>query len=135
MLARRVFLTHNKLIRKPGCVGKRTRSCTTWNSWIIETFPGLAGILAGKMPSDGPKHSSHLCSRDHISPSLAQFSTNTEPCRRGQRKLSDGTKNVEIRHRELGQICVRTQTKSKEKWAEDSMHFSSRQPPSRAKSF
>ena len=27
-LARRVFLTHNKLIRKPGHVGKRTRSCT-----------------------------------------------------------------------------------------------------------
>jgi|UniRef100_A0A2N9I273 hypothetical protein len=55
MLARRVFLTHNKLICKPGCIGKRTRSCTTWNSWIVKTFSGLAGILAGKMPSDGPK--------------------------------------------------------------------------------
>jgi hypothetical protein len=54
-LARRVFLTHNKLIHKPEHVEKRTHSCTVWNSRIAKTFPGLAGILTGKMPSDGPK--------------------------------------------------------------------------------
>ena len=55
MLAHRVFLTHNKLIRKLGHVGKKTRSCTVWNFQIAKIFPGLAGIFAGKMPSDGPK--------------------------------------------------------------------------------
>jgi hypothetical protein len=55
VLARRVFLAHNKLIREPGHVGKKTHSCTVWNSRIVKTFPGLAGILTGKMPSDGPK--------------------------------------------------------------------------------
>uniref|UniRef100_A0A2N9EHY7 Retrotransposon Copia-like N-terminal domain-containing protein n=1 Tax=Fagus sylvatica TaxID=28930 RepID=A0A2N9EHY7_FAGSY len=54
-LARRIFLAHNKLIREPGHVGKKTCSCTVWNSRIAKTFPGLAGILTGKMPSDGPK--------------------------------------------------------------------------------
>uniref|UniRef100_A0A2N9HA16 Uncharacterized protein n=1 Tax=Fagus sylvatica TaxID=28930 RepID=A0A2N9HA16_FAGSY len=67
-LKSRVFLTHNKLIRKPGHVGKRTRSCMVWNSQIAKMFPGLAGIFAGKMPSDGQKHSGGLCSRDHIFP-------------------------------------------------------------------
>ena len=54
-LARRVFLARNKLIREPGCVGKKTRACTTCNSQIVKPFPGLAGILTGKMPSERPK--------------------------------------------------------------------------------
>ena len=54
-LAHRVFLTHNELICEPRCVGKRTCSDTTWNSRLVNIFPGLAGISIGKMPSDGPK--------------------------------------------------------------------------------
>ena len=49
MLAHRVFLTHNELIHEPGCIGKKTRACTTCNSRIAKLFPGLAGIFAGKM--------------------------------------------------------------------------------------
>uniref|UniRef100_A0A2N9HU35 Uncharacterized protein n=1 Tax=Fagus sylvatica TaxID=28930 RepID=A0A2N9HU35_FAGSY len=55
LLESRVFLTHNELIRKPGYVGKRTHSCTVWNSRITKIFPGLAGIFAGKMLSNRPK--------------------------------------------------------------------------------
>uniref|UniRef100_A0A2N9FC65 Uncharacterized protein n=1 Tax=Fagus sylvatica TaxID=28930 RepID=A0A2N9FC65_FAGSY len=44
----------------------------------------------------------------------------------GQPKLSDGTKNVEIRHRELGQIRARTGTRFKKKRAGNKTHFSSR---------
>ena len=55
MLARRVFLTHKKLIRKPGYIEKRTRSRTVWNSRIVKIYPGLAGISVGKMSTNGPK--------------------------------------------------------------------------------
>uniref|UniRef100_A0A2N9EI76 Uncharacterized protein n=1 Tax=Fagus sylvatica TaxID=28930 RepID=A0A2N9EI76_FAGSY len=44
----------------------------------------------------------------------------------GQRKLSDGTKNVKIRHRELGQICARTGTRFEKKRAGSKTHFFSR---------
>uniref|UniRef100_A0A2N9ESI3 Uncharacterized protein n=1 Tax=Fagus sylvatica TaxID=28930 RepID=A0A2N9ESI3_FAGSY len=54
-LENRVFLTRNKLIHKPGCVGKKTHSCTTWNSRIAKNLSGSAGILIGKLPSNGPK--------------------------------------------------------------------------------
>uniref|UniRef100_A0A2N9FFD9 Uncharacterized protein n=1 Tax=Fagus sylvatica TaxID=28930 RepID=A0A2N9FFD9_FAGSY len=54
-LENRVFLTRNKLIYKPGCVGKKTHSCTTRNSRIAKNLPGLAGIPIGKMSSNGPK--------------------------------------------------------------------------------
>uniref|UniRef100_A0A2N9HDJ2 Uncharacterized protein n=1 Tax=Fagus sylvatica TaxID=28930 RepID=A0A2N9HDJ2_FAGSY len=43
-----------------------------------------------------------------------------------QRKLSDGTKNVKIRHRELGQICARTGTRFEKKRAGSKTHFFSR---------
>uniref|UniRef100_A0A2N9FJZ3 Uncharacterized protein n=1 Tax=Fagus sylvatica TaxID=28930 RepID=A0A2N9FJZ3_FAGSY len=49
-----------------------------------------------------------------------------EPCKSRQRKLSDGTKNVEIRHRELGQICARTGTRFEKKRAGSKTHFFSR---------
>uniref|UniRef100_A0A2N9EEQ2 Uncharacterized protein n=1 Tax=Fagus sylvatica TaxID=28930 RepID=A0A2N9EEQ2_FAGSY len=42
------------------------------------------------------------------------------------RKLSDGTKNVKIRHRELGQICARTGTRFEKKRAGSKTHFFSR---------
>uniref|UniRef100_A0A2N9G766 Uncharacterized protein n=1 Tax=Fagus sylvatica TaxID=28930 RepID=A0A2N9G766_FAGSY len=49
-----------------------------------------------------------------------------EPCKNRQRKLSDGTKNVKIRHRELGQICARTGTRFEKKRAGSKTHFFSR---------
>uniref|UniRef100_A0A2N9GYJ7 Uncharacterized protein n=1 Tax=Fagus sylvatica TaxID=28930 RepID=A0A2N9GYJ7_FAGSY len=55
----------------------------------------------------------------------ARIPENLEPCKNRQRKLSDGTKNVEIRHRELGQICARTGTRFKKKRAVNKTHFSS----------
>ena len=72
------------------------------------------------------KHSGGLCSRDHISQDQARIPANLEPCKRRQHKLSDGTKNVEIRHRELGQIRARTGTRFKKKRVGSKMRFSSR---------
>uniref|UniRef100_A0A2N9FW08 Uncharacterized protein n=1 Tax=Fagus sylvatica TaxID=28930 RepID=A0A2N9FW08_FAGSY len=54
------------------------------------------------------------------------FPANPEPCKNRQRKLSDGTKNVKIRHRELGQICARTGTRFEKKRAGSKTHFFSR---------
>uniref|UniRef100_A0A2N9HNT5 Uncharacterized protein n=1 Tax=Fagus sylvatica TaxID=28930 RepID=A0A2N9HNT5_FAGSY len=54
------------------------------------------------------------------------FPRNPEPCKNRQRKLSDGTKNVKIRHRELGQICARTGTRFEKKRAGSKTHFFSR---------
>ena len=68
-----------------------------------------------KSPPMDQKHSGGLCSRGHISQAQAWIPTNPEPCKSRQRKISDGTKNVEIRHRELGQIRARTGTRFKEK--------------------
>uniref|UniRef100_A0A2N9F2Z2 Uncharacterized protein n=1 Tax=Fagus sylvatica TaxID=28930 RepID=A0A2N9F2Z2_FAGSY len=67
-----------------------------------------------------------LCSRGHISQVQARISANLEPCKSRQRKLSNGTKNVEIRHRELGQICARTGTRFEKKRAGSKTRFSSR---------
>ena len=72
------------------------------------------------------KHSDGLCSRDHISQAQARIPANPEPCKSRQRKLSDGTKNVEIRHRELGQQYARTGTRFKKKCAGNETCFSSR---------
>ena len=72
------------------------------------------------------KHSGGLCSRDHISRAQARIPANLEPCKSRQRKLSDGTKNVEIRHRELGQQYARTGTRFKKKRAGKKTRFSSR---------
>uniref|UniRef100_A0A2N9HAP5 Uncharacterized protein n=1 Tax=Fagus sylvatica TaxID=28930 RepID=A0A2N9HAP5_FAGSY len=67
-----------------------------------------------------------LCSRGHISQVQARIPANPEPCKNRQRKLSDGTKNVKIRHRELGQICARTGTRFEKKRAGSKTHFFSR---------
>ena len=64
--------------------------------------------------------------RDHISQAQAQIPANMEPCKSRQCKLSDGTKNVKIRHRELGQIRARTGTRFKKKRAGNETCFSSR---------
>uniref|UniRef100_A0A2N9FXM8 Uncharacterized protein n=1 Tax=Fagus sylvatica TaxID=28930 RepID=A0A2N9FXM8_FAGSY len=134
-LENRVFLTRNKLILKPGHVGKKTHSCTTWNSRIAKNLPGLAGIPIGKMSlQTDQKHSGGLCSRDHISQAQARIPANLKPCKSRQRKLSDGTKNVEIRHRELGQIRARTGTRFKKKRAGSKMGFSSPDSRLRAQS-
>uniref|UniRef100_A0A2N9GMW6 Uncharacterized protein n=2 Tax=Fagus sylvatica TaxID=28930 RepID=A0A2N9GMW6_FAGSY len=95
-LENRVFLTRNKLIHKPGHVGKKTHSCTTWNSRIAKILSGQAGILIGKLPSNGPKTLPVASVRGAIShKSKLGFPANPEPCKSRQRKLSDGTKNVE----------------------------------------
>uniref|UniRef100_A0A2N9F612 Uncharacterized protein n=1 Tax=Fagus sylvatica TaxID=28930 RepID=A0A2N9F612_FAGSY len=108
-------------------VGKRTHSCTTWNSRIAKNLPGLAGILIGKLSLKRTKNTpGGLHSRGHISLVQARISANLEPCKSRQRKLSDGTKNVKIRHRELGQICARTGTRFEKKRAGSKTHFFSR---------
>uniref|UniRef100_A0A2N9H3T6 Uncharacterized protein n=1 Tax=Fagus sylvatica TaxID=28930 RepID=A0A2N9H3T6_FAGSY len=99
-LKSRVFLTRNKLICEPGHIGKRTHPCTTWNSRIAKNLSGSAGIPDRK---------------------TALKRTKNTP-----RKLSDGTKNVKIRHRELGQICARTGTRFEKKRAGSKTHFFSR---------
>ena len=72
------------------------------------------------------KHSGGLCSRDHISQAQARIPINPEPCKSRQRKLSDGTKNIKIQYRELGQIRARTRTRFKKKRAGNETCFSSR---------
>uniref|UniRef100_A0A2N9HIA6 Uncharacterized protein n=1 Tax=Fagus sylvatica TaxID=28930 RepID=A0A2N9HIA6_FAGSY len=77
-------------------------------------------------PQTDQKHPGGLCSRGHISQVQARIPANPEPCKNRQRKLSDGTKNVKIRHRELGQICARTGTRFEKKRAGSKTHFFSR---------
>uniref|UniRef100_A0A2N9G6C7 Uncharacterized protein n=1 Tax=Fagus sylvatica TaxID=28930 RepID=A0A2N9G6C7_FAGSY len=126
-LKSRVFLTRNKLIREPGCVGKKTHPCTTWNSRIAKILPGLAGIPIGKLSLKRTKNTPVASVRGTIShKSKLGFPQILEPCKSRQRKLSDGTKNVKIRHRELGQICARTGTRFEKKRAGSKTHFFSR---------
>uniref|UniRef100_A0A2N9I272 Uncharacterized protein n=1 Tax=Fagus sylvatica TaxID=28930 RepID=A0A2N9I272_FAGSY len=116
-LENRVFLTRNKLIREPGHVGKKTHSCTTWNSRIAKNLPGLAGIPIGKLSLKRTKNTPVASVRGTIShKSKLGFPRILEPCKSRQRKLSDGTKNVEIRHRELGQIHAQDLRKN---WDQD----------------
>jgi hypothetical protein len=77
-------------------------------------------------PQKDQKHPGGLCSRGHISQVQARIPANPEPCKNRQRKLSDGTKSVKIRHRELGQICARTGTRFEKKRAGSKTHFFSR---------
>jgi hypothetical protein len=77
-------------------------------------------------PQTDQKHPGGLCLRGHISQVQARIPANPEPCKNRQRKLSDGTKNVKIRHRELGQICARTGTRFEKKRAGSKTHFFSR---------
>uniref|UniRef100_A0A2N9HPP3 Uncharacterized protein n=1 Tax=Fagus sylvatica TaxID=28930 RepID=A0A2N9HPP3_FAGSY len=122
----RVFLTRNKLICEPGHIGKRTHPCTTWNSRIAKNLSGSAGIPIGKLPSNGPKTPRWTLLAGPYLKVQARIPANLEPCKNRQRKLSDGTKNVKIRHRELGQICARTGTRFEKKRAGSKTHFFSR---------
>uniref|UniRef100_A0A2N9GW06 Uncharacterized protein n=1 Tax=Fagus sylvatica TaxID=28930 RepID=A0A2N9GW06_FAGSY len=94
----KVFLTRNKLIHEPRCVGKKTHSCTTWNSRI-------AKILSG--PSRNPDRKTALKRTKNTPAALAR-----------QRKL--------FADRELGQICARTGTRFEKKRAGSKTHFFSR---------
>uniref|UniRef100_A0A2N9G6M2 Uncharacterized protein n=1 Tax=Fagus sylvatica TaxID=28930 RepID=A0A2N9G6M2_FAGSY len=126
-LKSRVFLTRNKLICEPGHIGKRTHPCTTWNSRIAKNLSGSQPESRSEnCPQTDQKHPGGLCSRGHISRVQARIPANPEPCKNRQRKLSDGTKNVKIRHRELGQICARTGTRFEKKRAGSKTHFFSR---------
>uniref|UniRef100_A0A2N9FY00 Uncharacterized protein n=1 Tax=Fagus sylvatica TaxID=28930 RepID=A0A2N9FY00_FAGSY len=108
----KVFLTRNKLIHKPGHVGKKTHSCTTWNSRIAKNLSGSAGILIGKLPSNGPKTPPVASVRGAIShKSKLGFPQIRNLAKSRQRKLSDGTKNVKIRN--LGQIQLGQDLKKK----------------------
>ena len=51
---------------------------------------------------------------------------NPEPYKSRQRKISDGTKNVKFRRRELGQLYARTGTRFKKKRVRNKTRFSFR---------
>uniref|UniRef100_A0A2N9H7Z3 Uncharacterized protein n=1 Tax=Fagus sylvatica TaxID=28930 RepID=A0A2N9H7Z3_FAGSY len=91
-----------------------------------EFYRGQPESRSENCPQTDQKHPGGLCSRGHISQVQARISANPEPCKNRQRKLSDGTKNVKIRHRELGQICARTGTRFEKKRAGSKTHFFSR---------
>uniref|UniRef100_A0A2N9FKK4 Uncharacterized protein n=1 Tax=Fagus sylvatica TaxID=28930 RepID=A0A2N9FKK4_FAGSY len=125
-LKSRVFLTRNKLICEPGHIGKKTHSCTTRNSRIAKNLSGPAGIPIGKLPSNGPKTPRWpLFAGPYLTSPSSDF-RKSGTLQNRQRKLSDGTKNVKIRHRELGQICARTGTRFEKKRAGSKTHFFSR---------
>uniref|UniRef100_A0A2N9G5Z5 Uncharacterized protein n=1 Tax=Fagus sylvatica TaxID=28930 RepID=A0A2N9G5Z5_FAGSY len=89
-----------------------------------EFYRGQAGILIGKLPSNGPKTPPVASVRGAIShKSKLGFPQIRNLAKSRQRKLSDGTKNVKIRHRELGQICARTGTRFEKKRAGSKTHF------------
>uniref|UniRef100_A0A2N9H6Q9 Uncharacterized protein n=1 Tax=Fagus sylvatica TaxID=28930 RepID=A0A2N9H6Q9_FAGSY len=126
-LKSRVFLTRNKLICEPGHIGKKDTSCTTWNSRIAKNLSGSSRNPDRKTALKRTKNTPVDSARGAIShKSKLGFPANPEPCKNRQRKLSDGTKNVKIRHRELGQICARTGTRFEKKRAGSKTHFFSR---------
>uniref|UniRef100_A0A2N9H4M6 Uncharacterized protein n=1 Tax=Fagus sylvatica TaxID=28930 RepID=A0A2N9H4M6_FAGSY len=126
-LKNRVFLTRNKLICKPRHVGKKTHPCTTWNSRIAKNLPGLAGIPIGKKSSNGPKTPRWpLFAGPYLTSPSSDFRKSGTLQKVGSASFPNGTKNVEIRHRELGQICARTGTRFEKKRAGSKTHFFSR---------
>uniref|UniRef100_A0A2N9ETX9 Retrotransposon gag domain-containing protein n=1 Tax=Fagus sylvatica TaxID=28930 RepID=A0A2N9ETX9_FAGSY len=131
-----ILRTQARLCARPVPLEKHI-PCTTWNSRIAKNLPGLAGIPIGKMSlQTDQKHPGGLCSRGHISQVQARIPANPEPCKSRQRKLSDGTKNVENptsgarsnNARELGQDLRKNALGVKR-------IFPPGQPPSRAESF
>uniref|UniRef100_A0A2N9GU38 Uncharacterized protein n=1 Tax=Fagus sylvatica TaxID=28930 RepID=A0A2N9GU38_FAGSY len=79
--------------------------------------------LSQKMTPWHEEHSDGLCSQGHIWRTQAHLCARPVPLKSRQRKLSDGTKNVEIRHRELGQKRARTGTRFEKKRAGSKTHF------------
>uniref|UniRef100_A0A2N9FLF5 Uncharacterized protein n=1 Tax=Fagus sylvatica TaxID=28930 RepID=A0A2N9FLF5_FAGSY len=106
---------------------KEDTSCTTWNSRIAKNLSGSSRNPDRKTALKRTKNTPVDSARGAIShKSKLGFPANPEPCKNRQRKLSDGTKNVKIRHRELGQICARTGTRFEKKRAGSKTHFFSR---------
>uniref|UniRef100_A0A2N9FXP3 Uncharacterized protein n=1 Tax=Fagus sylvatica TaxID=28930 RepID=A0A2N9FXP3_FAGSY len=123
----KVFLTRNKLICEPGHIGKKTHSCTTWNSRIAKNLSGSSRNPDRKTALKRTKNTPVASVRGAIShKSKLGFPQIRNLAKSRQRKLSDGTKNVKIRHRELGQICARTGTRFEKKRAGSKTHFFSR---------
>uniref|UniRef100_A0A2N9G8Q9 Uncharacterized protein n=1 Tax=Fagus sylvatica TaxID=28930 RepID=A0A2N9G8Q9_FAGSY len=126
-LENRVFLTRNKLIYKPGHVGKKTHSCTTWNSRIAKNLPGLAGIPIGKLPSNGPKTPRWpLFAGPYLTSPSSDFPQIRNLAKVGSASFPTVPRTSKIRHRELGQICARTGTRFEKKRAGSKTRFSSR---------
>uniref|UniRef100_A0A2N9G8G4 Uncharacterized protein n=1 Tax=Fagus sylvatica TaxID=28930 RepID=A0A2N9G8G4_FAGSY len=123
--AQRFSPTRCNLVREPRPLGKRFTSATTRNFRIVKSSSGQAGISVKKMTPWHKEHSDGLLfARSYLanpSSPLCKACTVEK-----QRKLSDGTKNVKIRHRELGQICARTGTRFEKKRAGSKTHFFSR---------
>uniref|UniRef100_A0A2N9I5F5 Uncharacterized protein n=1 Tax=Fagus sylvatica TaxID=28930 RepID=A0A2N9I5F5_FAGSY len=123
----KVFLTRNKLICEPGHIGKKTHPCTTWNSRIAKNLSGSSRNPDRKTALKRTKNTPVDSARGAIShKSKLGFPRIRNLAKSRQRKLSDGTKNVKIRHRELGQICARTGTRFEKKRAGSKTHFFSR---------
>uniref|UniRef100_A0A2N9HYU6 RNase H type-1 domain-containing protein n=1 Tax=Fagus sylvatica TaxID=28930 RepID=A0A2N9HYU6_FAGSY len=126
----KVFLTRNKLICEPGHIGKKTHPCTTWNSRIARIYQEFIGASRNpdrKTALKRTKNTPVASVRGAIShKSKLGFPQIRNLAKSRQRKLSDGTKNVKIRHRELGQICARTGTRFEKKRAGSKTHFFSR---------
>uniref|UniRef100_A0A2N9FDK1 Integrase catalytic domain-containing protein n=1 Tax=Fagus sylvatica TaxID=28930 RepID=A0A2N9FDK1_FAGSY len=124
--AQRFSPTRCNLVQEPRPLGKRFTSATARNFRIVKSSSGQAGISVQKLTPWHKEHSDGLRSQDHISRTQARLCARPVPLKSRQRKLSDGTKNVKIRHRELGQICARTGTRFEKKRAGSKTHFFSR---------
>uniref|UniRef100_A0A2N9G6E5 Uncharacterized protein n=1 Tax=Fagus sylvatica TaxID=28930 RepID=A0A2N9G6E5_FAGSY len=122
-----VFLTRNKLICEPGHIGKKDTSMHDVELSDRQEFIGASRNPDRKTALKRTKNTPVDSARGAIShKSKLGFPRILEPCKNRQRKLSDGTKNVKIRHRELGQICARTGTRFEKKRAGSKTHFFSR---------
>uniref|UniRef100_A0A2N9IDV6 CCHC-type domain-containing protein n=1 Tax=Fagus sylvatica TaxID=28930 RepID=A0A2N9IDV6_FAGSY len=134
-----ILRTQARLCARPSLPDSQQVDLRARAHWKEDTFHARQGTLGSpriyrgqpesrseNCPQTDQKHPGGLCSRGHISQVQARISANPEPCKSRQRKLSDGTKNVKIRHRELGQICARTGTRFEKKRAGSKTHFFSR---------
>uniref|UniRef100_A0A2N9HUN9 Retrotransposon gag domain-containing protein n=1 Tax=Fagus sylvatica TaxID=28930 RepID=A0A2N9HUN9_FAGSY len=124
--AQRFSPTRCNLVREPRPLGKRFTSAATTQLSDRQELLRSSRNLSQKMTPWHKEHSNGLCSQDHILRTQARLCARPVPLKSRQRKLSDGTKNVKIRHRELGQICARTGTRFEKKRAGSKTHFFSR---------
>uniref|UniRef100_A0A2N9FXU5 Uncharacterized protein n=1 Tax=Fagus sylvatica TaxID=28930 RepID=A0A2N9FXU5_FAGSY len=126
-LKSRVFLTRNKLICEPGHIGKKDTSMHDVELSDRQEFIGVSRNPDRKTALKRTKNTPVDSARGAIShKSKLGFPRIRNLAKSRQRKLSDGTKNVKIRHRELGQICARTGTRFEKKRAGSKTHFFSR---------
>uniref|UniRef100_A0A2N9FJK6 Uncharacterized protein n=1 Tax=Fagus sylvatica TaxID=28930 RepID=A0A2N9FJK6_FAGSY len=97
--------------------------CLVLRADTRENPGGKNGVMTSRSENCPQTDQKHPGGISHVQ---ARIPANPEPCKNRQRKLSDGTKNVKIRHRELGQICARTGTRFEKKRAGSKTHFFSR---------